>query len=306
MTTCAACDVVPAVDRQPHAAAGLPRDLAHRRAEPDVRETARRAPPRSPGCPRRPSSRSSPRTTSPRRPRARSRTAGRRASRASSPAARARRPAPPGRRRAARRRPPPSRRRPPPRRGRPPRPRRLRASSAARRAARGRRTGSPCRRASARSGRTALDLPWPSKTNSAPRSTSPSANGTLWTRPPTRSRASRTTTSRPAAASASAAASPANPAPMTAIPRMPAEPTGRARVPSPAMRAAVLTISTSLARGEGEDRSGPRLAELLAAAGCEVLPVEVLPDDADGDHRAPARRSSPTTCASPSRPAAPG
>jgi molybdenum cofactor synthesis domain-containing protein len=47
------------------------------------------------------------------------------------------------------------------------------------------------------------------------------------------------------------------------------------------MRAAVLTISTSLARGEGEDRSGPRLAELLAAAGCEVLPVEVLPDDAE-------------------------
>ena len=46
------------------------------------------------------------------------------------------------------------------------------------------------------------------------------------------------------------------------------------------MRAAVLTISTSLARGEGEDRSGPRLAELLRAAGCEVLPVEVLADDA--------------------------
>lgn len=47
------------------------------------------------------------------------------------------------------------------------------------------------------------------------------------------------------------------------------------------MRAAVLTISTSLARGEGEDRSGPRLAELLAGAGCDVRPVEVLPDDAD-------------------------
>ena len=46
------------------------------------------------------------------------------------------------------------------------------------------------------------------------------------------------------------------------------------------MRAAVLTISTSLARGQGEDRSGPRLAELLAATGCDVLPVEVLADDA--------------------------
>jgi len=45
------------------------------------------------------------------------------------------------------------------------------------------------------------------------------------------------------------------------------------------MRAAVLTISTSLAAGEGEDRSGPRLAELLRGAGCEVAPVEVLPDD---------------------------
>jgi molybdenum cofactor synthesis domain-containing protein len=45
------------------------------------------------------------------------------------------------------------------------------------------------------------------------------------------------------------------------------------------MRTAVLTISTSLARGEGEDRSGPRLAELAAAAGCEVLGVEVLPDE---------------------------
>jgi molybdopterin adenylyltransferase len=46
------------------------------------------------------------------------------------------------------------------------------------------------------------------------------------------------------------------------------------------MRAAILTISTSLARGTGEDRSGPRLAELAREAGCAVAPVEVLPDDA--------------------------
>jgi molybdenum cofactor synthesis domain-containing protein len=46
------------------------------------------------------------------------------------------------------------------------------------------------------------------------------------------------------------------------------------------MRAAVLTISTSLARGEGDDRSGPRLAELLREAGCDVPAVEVLADDA--------------------------
>ena len=78
----------------------------------------------------------------------------------------------------------------------------------------------------------------------------------------------------------SAAASPANPAPRRRSRRMRARSLGRARVPSPAMRAAVLTISTSLARGEGEDRSGPRLAELLADAGGEVVPVEVVPDDA--------------------------
>ena len=37
------------------------------------------------------------------------------------------------------------------------------------------------------------------------------------------------------------------------------------------MRTAVLTISTTLAAGAGEDRSGPRLAELLTEAGCAVL-----------------------------------
>jgi molybdenum cofactor synthesis domain-containing protein len=44
------------------------------------------------------------------------------------------------------------------------------------------------------------------------------------------------------------------------------------------MHATVLTISSTLARGEGEDESGPRLAELLGAAGCEAS-VEVLPDE---------------------------
>ena len=37
------------------------------------------------------------------------------------------------------------------------------------------------------------------------------------------------------------------------------------------MRAAVVTVSSSLARGEGEDVSGPRLAELCEAAGLEVF-----------------------------------
>lgn len=45
------------------------------------------------------------------------------------------------------------------------------------------------------------------------------------------------------------------------------------------MRTAVLTISTSLAAGTGEDVSGPRLAELATAAGCAVDVQEVLTDD---------------------------
>jgi molybdopterin adenylyltransferase len=45
------------------------------------------------------------------------------------------------------------------------------------------------------------------------------------------------------------------------------------------MHAAVLTISTSKARGEGEDESGPRLAALVRAIGAELAGVELLPDD---------------------------
>jgi molybdenum cofactor synthesis domain-containing protein len=46
------------------------------------------------------------------------------------------------------------------------------------------------------------------------------------------------------------------------------------------MRAAVVTVSTTLARGEGEDLSGPRLAELCEAAGLEVS-RETVSDDRD-------------------------
>ena len=46
------------------------------------------------------------------------------------------------------------------------------------------------------------------------------------------------------------------------------------------MRAAVVTVSTSLARGEGEDVSGPRLVELCEAAGLEVS-HETVSDDRD-------------------------
>ena len=44
------------------------------------------------------------------------------------------------------------------------------------------------------------------------------------------------------------------------------------------MRAAVLTISTTIARGEGEDRSGPALVELCEQAGLETT-LEVVSDD---------------------------
>ena len=44
------------------------------------------------------------------------------------------------------------------------------------------------------------------------------------------------------------------------------------------MRAAVLTISTSIARGDGEDLSGPALVELCQAAGLDTT-HEVVADD---------------------------
>ena len=45
------------------------------------------------------------------------------------------------------------------------------------------------------------------------------------------------------------------------------------------MRAALLTVSTSKAAGEGEDESGDRLAELVAELGLEVAAREVVPDE---------------------------
>jgi molybdopterin adenylyltransferase len=45
------------------------------------------------------------------------------------------------------------------------------------------------------------------------------------------------------------------------------------------MKAAVLTVSTSKAAGEGTDESGPRLAELAERAGLEVVAREVVADD---------------------------
>jgi molybdopterin adenylyltransferase len=45
------------------------------------------------------------------------------------------------------------------------------------------------------------------------------------------------------------------------------------------MQTAILTISTSVAAGRSEDRSGAELAELATAAGAEVVAREVVSDD---------------------------
>ena len=45
------------------------------------------------------------------------------------------------------------------------------------------------------------------------------------------------------------------------------------------MRCAVLTVSTTVARREREDVSGPALARLADAAGCDVVALEVVSDD---------------------------
>lgn len=45
------------------------------------------------------------------------------------------------------------------------------------------------------------------------------------------------------------------------------------------MRAAIITVSTSKARGEGEDESGARLAALAERTGLVVVGLEVIPDD---------------------------
>ena len=45
------------------------------------------------------------------------------------------------------------------------------------------------------------------------------------------------------------------------------------------MRAAVITVSTSRAAGEGEDEGGPALAAFAEGIGAEVAGTEVIPDD---------------------------
>ena len=45
------------------------------------------------------------------------------------------------------------------------------------------------------------------------------------------------------------------------------------------MRAVVVTVSTSKARGDGRDESGPKLAEAARAMGAQIAATEVVPDD---------------------------
>jgi molybdenum cofactor synthesis domain-containing protein len=45
------------------------------------------------------------------------------------------------------------------------------------------------------------------------------------------------------------------------------------------MRAAILTISTSKANGQGSDESGPALVEFARAVGAEIGTTELIPDD---------------------------
>ena len=59
------------------------------------------------------------------------------------------------------------------------------------------------------------------------------------------------------------------------------------------MRAAILTVSTSVAAGRNEDTSGRALAELSAAAGAEVVASEVVSDDRDAIEAALRRFSAP-------------
>ena len=51
------------------------------------------------------------------------------------------------------------------------------------------------------------------------------------------------------------------------------------------MKSAILTISTSVAAGQTEDRSGAALAERARAAGAEVVALDVVADDREAIER---------------------
>jgi molybdopterin adenylyltransferase len=51
------------------------------------------------------------------------------------------------------------------------------------------------------------------------------------------------------------------------------------------MKTAIITISTSVAAGRSEDRSGELLAELAGAAGAEIIAREIVTDDREAIER---------------------
>jgi molybdenum cofactor synthesis domain-containing protein len=59
------------------------------------------------------------------------------------------------------------------------------------------------------------------------------------------------------------------------------------------MRAAIITVSTSVAAGRREDLSGRALAERAQAAGAEVVAQEVVPDDRTAIEEALRRHCEP-------------
>jgi molybdenum cofactor synthesis domain-containing protein len=59
------------------------------------------------------------------------------------------------------------------------------------------------------------------------------------------------------------------------------------------MKAAIITISTSVAAGRNEDRSGEILARLTQAAGAEIVARETVSDDRDEIEAALRRHSAP-------------
>jgi molybdenum cofactor synthesis domain-containing protein len=56
-------------------------------------------------------------------------------------------------------------------------------------------------------------------------------------------------------------------------------PSAQAARSLPGIRTAILTVSTSVSLRRAEDLSGPKLAAAAEAAGCEVVAMEVVPDD---------------------------
>ncbi|MEX0993847.1 MAG: MogA/MoaB family molybdenum cofactor biosynthesis protein [Solirubrobacterales bacterium] len=61
------------------------------------------------------------------------------------------------------------------------------------------------------------------------------------------------------------------------------------------MRAAIVTVSTSRASGDGEDESGPALAEFARSLGLKVAATEIVPDEREQIESA-LRRHADTGC----------